>query len=83
MYFDPGKPAVYVGPTFVLEHMRLRWFAQPHLKRAVLPRPLYHVGRAAGWAIDFFANIGPSLCARGWCYFVGGFDEIEFRFRKP
>jgi hypothetical protein len=41
--------------------------------------------KAVGEAIDFLANLKPRLTQRLWCYWVGGFDEIEFRVRvvKP
>jgi len=31
--------------------------------------------------IDALANISPRLTERLWCYWVGGFQEIEFKFR--
>ena len=31
---------------------------------------------------SFFANLYPIACERIWCYWVGGFDEIEFVFVK-
>jgi hypothetical protein len=39
------------------------------------------LGQAIGAIIDLFANLSPWLCSRLWCYWVGGFEEIEFVFR--
>jgi hypothetical protein len=61
----------------------MRWFAQPYLKRSVLPAPMVRVGEAVGAVIDRAANASPLVCSRLWCYWVGGFEEIEFRMRKP
>jgi hypothetical protein len=56
----------------------LKWFAQPYLKKQLFPAPLYYLGMAMGAILDFFANLSPYLCSRIWCYWVGGFEEIEF-----
>jgi SAM-dependent methyltransferase len=82
-YFDPTFMGGYSGTHFALEGMRLRWSAQPYLKRMVLSRPAFVLAETAGRVFDFFANLHPALCSRGWCFWVGGFEEIEFRFRKP
>jgi SAM-dependent methyltransferase len=81
-YFDPDYQGGYTGTEFVLEHLRLRWSAQPYLKKTVVSPLLFHLSEALGKCIDFFANLSPLLCSRGWCFLVGGFEEIEFRFRK-
>jgi len=82
-YFDPEFPGGFSGVQFVCEKVRLRWFAQPYLKRSVLPRPLYLIAKCVGSVIDCLANIWPLLCSRLWCFYVGGFEEIEFIMRKP
>lgn len=82
-YFDPKFQGGYAGVPFACERVRLRWFAQPWLKRTVLPGPVVAVGRLAGYLIDFVANLSPALCSRLWCYGVGGFEEILFVLRKP
>lgn len=81
-YFDRRFPGGYAGVSFGCEGVRLRWFAQAYLKRSVLPFPLCLVGRAVGALIDIAANASPLLCSRIWCYWVGGFEEIEFVMRK-
>lgn len=82
-YFDPKFPGGYVGVHFICERVRFHWFSQPYLKRTVLPGPLFALGKAAGKVIDGFANLSPLVCSRLWCYYVGGFEEIEFVLRKP
>jgi SAM-dependent methyltransferase len=79
-YFDPSLPLGYQRVPLKLIKMRLRWFAQPYLKKAMLPAPVFILGQAGGALIDFFANLSPWLCSRLWCYWVGGFEEIEFVF---
>ncbi len=82
-YFDPSFPGGYTGSHFVSDRVTLHWFAQPYLKKSVLPRPLYEVGKVTGKVIDRFANLSPLVCSRLWCYAVGGFEEIEFVLTKP
>ena len=80
-YFDPTLPVGYQGVPLELVRMHLTWFAQPYLKKAMLPATLFVIGQAAGAILDLFANLSPWLCSRLWCYWVGGFEEIEFVFR--
>ncbi len=61
--------------------MRLTWFAQPYMKKSVMSASLVFLGQALGIVIDLFANLSPWLCSRIWCYWVGGFEEIEFIFQ--
>lgn len=71
----------YTGVEFQLEKIEFHWFAFPHLLRRI----------GYGWvslailqimnvSFSFLANLHPPFCSRIWCYWVGGFDEIEFRF---
>ena len=84
-YFQPAFQGGYAGVEFELLRCRLGWFAQPYLKKSVLRRPAYVIGLAVGKVMDFLANLSPGLCSRLWCFWVGGFEEIEFQFvcRKP
>lgn len=79
-YFNPKFPGGYQGIPLKIESLHLRWFAQPYLKKMVFPKILFYISSGIGWIIDFFANISPIICSRIWCYWVGGFEEIEFVF---
>lgn len=83
LYFDPNFPGGYTGVHFEPVSVRMRWFAQPNLKQSVLPPALFQLGRAVGAVIDGAANLSPFVCTRIWCYWVGGFEEVEFVLRKP
>lgn len=78
-YFMPAFKG-YSGIEYELKGMKLRWFAQPYFKKTVLSKPVYFSMLSLGKIVDFFANISPFFCSRFWCYFVGGFEEIEFLF---
>jgi SAM-dependent methyltransferase len=81
-YFDPKFSARYEDDIVMdLIKMRLHWAAQPHIKRLVLRTPMLQIYFGVGAVIDFFANLSPNICSRIWCYWVGGFDEIEYVFR--
>jgi len=81
-YFDPSYQGGYMGTELALEGMRMRWSAQPYLKKTVVSRPVFYLSEMMGRIFDFFANLSPMICSRGWCFWVGGFEEIEFQFRK-
>lgn len=80
-YFNPTFIGGYTGTHFQLERMRLVWFAQPYLKKRVLSKGEYYLGSLLGTILDTAANLSPTLCSRAWCFWVGGFEEIEFHFR--
>ena len=76
-HFDPAHDEHYGDCRFVVESVRLHWM-----------RPRYQTSwlrKVASGAIDFLANLKPRLTQRIWCYWVGGFDEVEFRVKvvKP
>jgi SAM-dependent methyltransferase len=82
LYFNPSfTKSGYYGIHFKLELLRLHWFAFPHL--------LGHLGyskattatlKGISAALSFLANLAPAFASRIWCFWVGGFDEIEMRF---
>lgn len=80
LFADEG----YFGIDFVLERLQLRWLAFFHIvKKMGYGRFSAALLRTVSGVISFFANLHPGFCARIWCFWVGGFDEIEFHFRKP
>ena len=82
LYFNKDYKALYYGFSFKLDKISFKWFAQPYMKKISLPRFQYHLGFILGKIFSFFANLSPSFCSRIWCFWVGGFEEIEFIFRK-
>lgn len=71
----------YFGVDFKLKKMELSWLAFFHL----LPSMGYSKStisflRVASKFISKLANLNPNFCSRIWCYWVGGFDQIEFNF---
>ena len=83
LYFNPTFKGGYEGVQLHLEKMRFTWFAQRYLKKITLPRYMYWSGIALSSIFDVCANFSPFLCSRVWCFWVGGFEQIEFVFRKP
>lgn len=81
-YFDPAFPGGYTGIPLRLSGMEMRWFAQPYLKRAVLSPMSYTIGQALGRAFDLLARLSPFACSRIWCFWVGGFEEVTFHFKR-
>jgi SAM-dependent methyltransferase len=82
LYFNKDFQGGYCGVEYKLISMRLNWFAQPYLKKITLSKPQYYFGLILGTIINSFANLSPYFCSRVWCFWVGGFEEIEFKFKK-
>lgn len=82
LFFDPEKLPWYTGTPFRLHAMRLRWNAQPYLKRWVAGPVARGVAAGLGTVIDALANRMPYVASRLWAGWVGGFEEIEFHFER-
>ncbi len=84
LYFNPSfTKSGYYGVPLKLESMRLSWLAFFHL----LPYMGYGslmiaVLRLVNAIISAAANLSPAFTSRIWCFWVGGFDEIDFVFSK-
>ena len=72
----------YFGVDFKLEKMELHWMAFLHFLQ------FYGYGKLTIMTLTFvnsiitsLANLNQHLCSRIWCYWVGGFEEIEYKFR--
>lgn len=83
LYFNPSfTKSGYFGVNFKLEKMILSWLAHFHLM------PFMGYGRAfigflrgVNYVVSFLANFSQTVTSRIWCYWVGGFEEIEFKFK--
>jgi SAM-dependent methyltransferase len=82
LYFNKNFKGGYTGTEFKLEKMKFNWFAQPYLKKATLTTFQYSGGASLGKIFNFLSNLSPYFCSRIWCYWVGGFEEVEFQFQK-
>ena len=80
-YFKKDFVGGFQGVEFDLESQKLRWFAQPYLKKKHFSPSIFFVLSTLGRVFDLLAQASPALCSRLWCYWVGGFEEIEFIFR--
>jgi SAM-dependent methyltransferase len=71
----------YLGFDFKLEKMSLKYLAFLHLLPYLgYKKPSINILKAVTKIVSFLANLSPAFCSRVWCYWVGGFDEIEFTF---
>ena len=83
-YFNPTfTKSGYYGVEFELEHVELHYFAFFHLLPYMkVSKFTIAVMRVINVIVNFFAKLSPSLCSRVWCFWVGGFEEIEYIFIK-
>jgi SAM-dependent methyltransferase len=82
LYFDPKFKGGYMGYEFKLEKMRLDWMIRFDLKKGIIPGWSFFFLKILNAVFTFLANIQPYFCSRFWCYYVGGFEQIEYTFRK-
>jgi SAM-dependent methyltransferase len=87
-YYFQGKkfPEQFYGVEYELLSLRLNWISQitfrylPKIGFGPVTRSILRTFHVFCTAI---ANMSPMFCSRIWCFWVGGFEEIEFRFKKP
>ena len=84
LYFDPTFTASgYYGVPYTCTSVRLTWLAFFHLMPSLgYSRITIGILRGVNVLISWLANISPAFTSRIWCFWVGGFDEIEFMFTK-
>jgi SAM-dependent methyltransferase len=84
LYFNRNfTKSGFFGVEFELEKLRLQWLAFFHL----MPNLGYgkvsiSLLKVLNKLISGIANLSPNFASRIWCFWVGGFDEIEFEFRS-
>ena len=82
-YFNPSINALFYGTPFELRSMRMDWAVRFDIYASVIPVWQVWILRALNAVITPLANLSPGICSRLWCYWVGGFEQIEYVFQKP
>lgn len=77
-YFNKTFKGGFQGIEYDCKTIKLTWFAQPYLKKTVLSKTQYFLAYGLGILFDFLANLSPFICSRIWCFWVGGFEQVEF-----
>lgn len=69
----------YYGFEFKERNTKLRWLAHPHLMKEIgYGNVTISILMGISAVISWFANLSPAFASRIWCFWVGGFEEIEF-----
>jgi len=84
LYYNPQfTKSGYYGVNFELKSLRLSWLAFFHLMPAMgYGSVSIAFLRGVNAVISALANLSPNFASRIWCFWVGGFDEIDFVFVK-
>lgn len=82
LYFNKNfTKSGYFGIDFKLEKLELRWLANQHLLPVMgYSKTTIAILNFINEIISSLANVNNNFCSRIWCYWVGGFEEIEFKF---
>lgn len=86
LYFNKefsSKFSGYTGTDFKLKKLSLKWSAFSHLLSDMgYGKATVYLLRKLDIILSYLANLSPNFCSRIWCFWVGGFEEIEFQFYK-
>jgi predicted SAM-dependent methyltransferase len=82
-YFNHALREFYYGPSLELVRMRMDWAIRFDLYQLVIHGWQVAVLKTLNAIITPLANLSPGFCSRIWCFWVGGFEQIEFVYRKP
>jgi SAM-dependent methyltransferase len=82
LYFNKGnKVSGNYGCEYELQKLELHWMAFFHLMPYMgYGKITIGVLRLLNTVISGLARLSPAFCSRVWCFWVGGFEEIEFVF---
>src|SRR3989338_8827278 len=84
-YFSKERfPEQFYGSEYELVSLKLNWLSRITIRYF----PKLGVGNISAFFLKVFntlftalANVSPMACSRLWCFWVGGFEEIEFTLR--
>ena len=82
IYFDPSTSGSFKNTQLKPVSTKLRWFSQPDLKKKHLSTTSYFFGSTLGFVFDFIGNINLYFTSMLLSYWVRGYEEIEFVFKK-
>ena len=82
IYFDPSTSGSFRNTQLKPVSTKLRWFSQPDLKKKHLSKTSYFLGSTLGFVFDFIGNINLFFTSRLLSFWVGGYEEIQFVFKK-
>ena len=82
LYLDDDISGGFSNRNLVHGYTRLIWFGQPEYKRKYLHPVSYFLGKIFGKLFNFLGNLNHFFTSRILCFWVGGYDEIEFVFNK-
>ncbi|MBS3076663.1 methyltransferase domain-containing protein [Candidatus Pacearchaeota archaeon] len=72
--------STYAGVEYEVEKMKMTWIAfLKHYPAGPLTKKFLSL---INTIINFFASLSPYFCSRIWCFWVGGFEEMEIWFKK-
>lgn len=82
LYFNKNfTKSGFYGVEFDLQKMGMHWLAFFHLLPSMgYGKLMIGVLRIVNTLISTLANLSAPFASRIWCFWVGGFDEIEFHF---
>lgn len=83
LYFQDDFCGGYTGILLTHKKTKLHWLSQKYLIKKHVKLWTYSLLIGVGYVLNTLANISPFFCSRIWCFWVGGFNEIEFVFEKP
>ena len=82
LYFNKSfTKSGYYGVEFHLKSLELHWLAFFHLLPSLgYGKTTVTILRGISAVISTLATISPAFTSRIWCFWAGGFEEIEFTF---
>jgi SAM-dependent methyltransferase len=85
-YFTKRFPEQFYGVEYEAISTQLNWISQitfRYLPQLGLWLPAIWALKILHYTFTFLARVSPMACSRLWCFWVGGFEEVEFLLRKP
>lgn len=81
-YMNPKFPSGFIGIELETISVKLSWMIRFDLKKDYVPNWQIVILKTMNSVINFFANLNIHFCSRFWAFYVGGFEQVEFIFKK-
>lgn len=81
-YMNPKFKGGYIGVEFKPISVKLSYIIRFDLKAPYVSSLQLNILKVINKIISWFANMNTNICSRFWCFYVGGFEQVEFILKK-
>lgn len=82
-YMNPRFKGGYIGVPFRPVSVKLEYIIRFDMKAPYVGKIQLIILKIMNKVLTWSANLNTNICSRFWCFWVGGFEQVEFILKKP